>query len=85
VTGQHRFLWGVLGFTALEVSRYIPLISTGKQLPQLDWPIYLAIQTLSAIIGGCISIAWKTDTPMKAIWIGASWPAILAKLVQATP
>jgi hypothetical protein len=85
VSGRLRFLWGVLGFAALEISRYIPIISTGKPLPHLDWLTYFSIQILSAIIGGFISIAWKTDTPMKAIWIGASWPAIVAKLVQATP
>jgi hypothetical protein len=80
-----RFFWGALGVVAVEVARYISLVSTGKPFPHVEWILYFAIYILSACIGGAFAMAWKTDTAIKAIWIGASWPAIIAKLVQAAP
>ena len=80
-----RFRWGALGVIAVEISRFIPVVSQGTAVPHLHWSLYCALQVFSACIGGAFAIAWETNNTLKSIWIGASWPAILATLVQATP
>jgi hypothetical protein len=36
-------------------------------------------------LAGAVSVAWKPDNELKAIWVGASLPAIIATLVQTAP
>ena len=34
---------------------------------------------------GFVAIAWEPETPLKAIWIGASLPALISTLQAAAP
>jgi hypothetical protein len=79
------FFWGCLGSTAPEILRWYKIASTGLPIPQLNWTLYLIILVLYVLLAGAVSVAFNPDGPWKALWVGASLPAIIAVLVQAAP
>lgn len=82
---QESFLWGCIGGIAPEVLRWFKIASTGAQIPHLDWILYAVFLFLYVVIAGAVAVAFNPDGPWKAIWVGASLPAIIAVLVQASP
>jgi hypothetical protein len=79
------FWWAVVGATAPEILRFFKLVSSGQVLPNLNWPLYGLFLIFYCFVAGMVSVAWKPEQPLKAFWIGASIPAIVATLIQATP
>jgi hypothetical protein len=79
------FGWASLGAIAPEILRFFRLVSTGQPLPNLNWWLYGLGLIGYCFVAGMVSVAWKPERPYKALWIGASLPAIVATLVQAAP
>lgn len=79
------FWWAVVGATAPEILRFFRLVSGGQALPNLNWWLYGLFLILYCFVAGMVSIAWRPEQPIKALWIGASIPAIVATLIQAAP
>ena len=77
--------WGVLGSVAPEVLRFFKLLQSGQPLPNLQWIIYTLFLLVYMCLAAAVSVAWKPDNELKAIWVGASLPALVAALVQTAP
>jgi len=43
---QESFLWGCIGGIAPEVRRWFKIVSTGAQIPHLDWMLYAVFLSL---------------------------------------
>ena len=82
---RSAFLWGCVGGIAPEVLRWFKIVSVGAPLPQLDWALYTVFLFLYVLVAGAVAVAFNPDGPWKALWVGASLPAIVAVLVQAGP
>jgi hypothetical protein len=85
MTRRAAFWWGVLGSIAPEVLRFFKLLQSGQPLPNLQWIIYALFLFVYMCLAGAVSVVWKPDNELKAIWVGASLPAIIATLVQTAP
>jgi hypothetical protein len=82
---HHSFLWGCVGGVSPEVLRWFKIASTGAPFPHLNWALYAVFFVLYVLIAGAVAVAFNPDGPWKALWVGASLPAIIAVLVQAAP
>jgi hypothetical protein len=82
---QHAFFWGCIGGVAPEVLRWFKIASIGSPPPHLDWVFYSIFLFFYTLIAGAVAVAFNPDGPWKALWVGASLPAIIAVLVQAGP
>ena len=82
---RDSFLWGCIGGVAPEVLRWFKIVSTGAQLPHLDWVLYAVFLFLYVIVAGAVAVAFNPDSPWKGLWVGASLPAIVSVLIQAAP
>lgn len=65
--------------------RIFKLVSVGSALPPLNWLLYLPFLLVYIVMAGAVSVAFKPDSEWKALWVGASLPALIAALVQASP
>jgi hypothetical protein len=85
VTRRECFLWGAFGGLLPEVVRFFKIVQSGTSLPDLNWTLYALFLLLFVSCAGVFSVAWKPESEYKAIWVGASLPALVATLVQAVP
>jgi hypothetical protein len=79
------FAWGMVGSILPEVLRFFKLVSAGQSLPNIRWDLYGALLIVYVLSAGALSIAWKPESEFKALWVGASLPAIVATIVQVAP
>ena len=79
------FWWGFVGAVLPEVLRFFKIISAGQTLPNLNWLLYAGILVVYCICAGLLAIAWKAEAEWKAVWVGASLPALVATLIQSAP
>jgi hypothetical protein len=82
---KSSFWWGFFGCVLPEIVRFFVIIAHGQALPHLNWPLYLGLLLLYAVCGGLFSVGWKPENEFKAIWVGASLPALVAALVNVAP
>jgi hypothetical protein len=83
---SHASFWcGCFGAIIPEVSRFFKIASTRGTIPNLNWALYLGMLVMFCVAAGAVAIAWKPDSEWKALWVGASCPAIIATLVQTAP
>jgi hypothetical protein len=82
---RSSFLWGCVGSIAPEVLRWFKIASAGQPIPPLNWGFYAGILVVYILLAGAIAVAFNPDSPWKALWVGASLPAIIAVLVQTAP
>jgi CDP-diglyceride synthetase len=82
---SHLFWWGCFGAILPELLRFFKLAAAGQSLPNLNWPLYAGLLVLFALAAGAFTVAWKAETQFKAIWVGASFPTLVAALVQVAP
>jgi hypothetical protein len=40
---------------------------------------------LFVIAAGPFTVAWKPESAFKAVWVGASFPTLVATLIQVAP
>jgi len=85
MAGRECFRWGFPGALAPEILRFFKIVSAGNKLPSLDWTVYLLLLLACVVMAGAVSVAFKPDSPWKALWVGASLPALIATLVQTAP
>ncbi len=74
------FAWRVLGALAPQVMRMFALVAAGQPLPPIQWNLYTPLFLAYALCGGFLAIAWRPENELKAIWVGASLPALIASL-----
>ena len=79
------FGWGCFGSILPEIVRFFLLVAHGQALPNLNWLLYCSFLTVYTICAGLFSVAWKPENEFKAVWVGASLPALVAALVNAAP
>lgn len=82
---SHLFWWGCFGAILPQLLRFFNLVAAGQPLPNLNWPIFISLFVVFAFAGGAFTVAWKAETPFKAIWVGASFPALVTTLIQVAP
>lgn len=68
-----------------ELLRFFKLVAGGQPLPSLNWPLYVGLLVLFVLAAGAFAVAWKAENEFKAIWVGASFPTIVATLIQVAP
>jgi len=79
------FWWGCFGAVLPELLRFFRLVAAGQPLPNLNWPLYGGLFVLFVIAAGPFTVAWKPESPFKAVWVGASFPTLVATLIQVAP
>jgi CDP-diglyceride synthetase len=82
---SHLFWWGCFGALLPELLRFFKLAASGQPLPGLNWPLYAGLFCLFVLSAGAFCVAWKAENAFKAIWVGASFPTIVATLIQSAP
>ena len=82
---RESYLWGCVGGLAPEVRRFFKVVSSGAALPQLNWIEYAVLLSASVLLAGAVTVAFSPDSQWKALWVGASLPAIIAVLTQTGP
>jgi hypothetical protein len=82
---RETFLWGCIGGLAPEVLRRFKVVSSGAPLPSLNWILYSMFLCVYVLLAGAVTIAFNPDSQWKGLWVGASLPAIVAVLTQASP
>jgi hypothetical protein len=85
MTKKSCFWWGLFGCVLPEVVRFFAIIAHGGPLPSLNWPLYCWLLCFYAISGGIFTMGWKAENEFKAIWVGASLPALVATPVTVAP
>jgi hypothetical protein len=68
-----------------ELLRFFKLVDAGQPLPNLNWPLYAALFALFILAAGPFTVAWKPESAFKAVWVGASFPTLVATLIQIAP
>ena len=79
------FEWGCFGSVLPEIVRFFILVAHGQSLPSLNWLLYGALLLIYMGCAGLFSVAWKPENEFKAVWVGASLPALVATLINAAP
>ncbi|MBM3773653.1 MAG: hypothetical protein FJW37_00645 [Acidobacteria bacterium] len=79
------FFWGCFGSAAPEVIKYYRLAADRQPLPGEGWVLYIAMSLIFILFSGGFTVAFRPENEYKAIWAGASFPAIFAALAQAIP
>jgi hypothetical protein len=82
---SHLFGWGCFGALLPELLRFFKLVDAGQPLPNLNWPLYAALFSLFVLAAGPFTVAWKPESAFKAVWVGASFPTLVATLIQIAP
>ncbi len=81
ISKRSAALFGAFGALLPELLRFSALVANQKiSEPPSGWQIYFLVISLYALAAGVLSIAWKPDSEYKAIWVGASFPAIVHTL-----
>ncbi|HEY4362749.1 MAG TPA: hypothetical protein VGN17_17400 [Bryobacteraceae bacterium] len=65
--------------------RFFKIASSGDTLPHLNWLFYVITLVLVIPVAGAVAVAWKSESEWKALWVGASCPALIATIVQTVP
>ena len=81
---SHSFWWGLFGSVIPEVLRLYKVAVVGQSPPTFHW-YYIAISIVFVICAGIFAVAWKPETPFKAIWVGVSFPVLVSTMIQNAP
>ena len=88
MTSQEAFWWGFFGSALPELIRLRNLLLSKRALPRLDVAyilIYIFISLAYMVGAGFFSVAWKPESPFKAIWVGVSFPVLVSGMLRAVP
>ena len=77
-----RFVWGCLGNVAIELVAVLHLVTLPRQKrPKfLSYPEFWLTRVLFALVAGSLAMAYKVDSEILALNIGASAPLIVNAL-----
>lgn len=79
------FLWGSFGSVLPQIVGFFLLVAKGQPLPSLNWLLYCGLLFVYMVFAGLFCVAWKPENEFKAIWVGASLPALVAALTSVPP
>lgn len=82
---MEEFIWGTVAFFAFEIFRRYRLMSTGKELFELEknHPILASITILlMGVVAGTVAYLWHPGSEVKAFYVGLSIVSILKTLVD---
>ena len=82
MSGPSCFLWGSFGSLLPQVNALRLLLSSGQPDPEFT-ALKLFVAILLLVCGGGMSIAWKPEHPVKAIYVGIAWPYMVSALAHA--
>jgi hypothetical protein len=77
------FYWGAFGAILPELLRLYKTIQAGNQ-PAFQL-YYILISAAFVLAAGIFAIAWRPENAFKAIWVGISFPVLVAAMIQNTP
>lgn len=69
------------------MAQFLPVFKGVIQSGQMtQYPLaYYTVVGIYVLLAGATSVAWRPESDWKAVWVGASWPAIMASVVSAAP
>jgi hypothetical protein len=82
---KSSFWWGFFGSVLPQIVQFFVIVTHGQPLPNLNWFLYCGLLLPYAACGGLVAVVWKPENEFKAVWVGASLPALVAALVNAGP
>ena len=88
LTRVERFAWGCFGSLLPEIIRIYAFVTHQNSLPVLQWryiAVYVIISVVFMMSAGGFTIAWEAENAFKAIWVGASFPALVSALIRSAP
>jgi hypothetical protein len=85
MTKSASFWWGCFGAVLPQAVRFFLLVANGHPLPTLNWFLYGLLLLPYVLSAGLFSVGWKPENEFKAIWVGASLPALVSAIVNAAP
>jgi hypothetical protein len=75
------FRWGCLGALLPPLLSLYKNLEAGRIVPHL-W-LYYPVLLVWILASGACAIAWRPDSEWKAIWVGASVPALAAYMIAS--
>src|SRR5262249_44909552 len=84
VTPANGFRWGLFGALLPEVLRFYKIVTTDQLLPHVGIA-YCFVSMAFIVAAGFFTVAWKPENEFKAIWVGISFPVLVATLLQTAP
>lgn len=83
MTIGEQFLWGLVGSMAVEVVKIHWLFGAARRLPvRYSDPVFWIARSLLALTGGGLAVAYRIETPVLALHLGAATPLIVQALAQ---
>jgi len=86
MTSFECFLWGFGGSIAVEIVEVFKMFCTDSPMPQrYRRPGFYFVRFSLAVVAGGLAVAYKLETPIVAINIGAATPLIIQTFAQNPP
>jgi hypothetical protein len=85
MTRRQTFLWGAVSSLFPEIIRLYRLVTDDKPIPIHNWLEYTLLSLFFMAGAGVFCVGWKPETELKAIWLGVSWPVVIAQMIAAAP
>jgi hypothetical protein len=83
VTIGEQFLWGLVGSLAVEIVKIHWLYGMARRMPvRYRDPVFWVARCLLALTGGGLAVAYRIETPVLALHLGAATPLIIQALAQ---
>jgi hypothetical protein len=85
---KESFLWGSLGALLPLIFGWFKALNALTPLPSVQGPyavLLVVITVVFVIAAGFLTVAWRPDAPIKALWVGASSQLIVATFLQQAP
>lgn len=83
MTFSEQFLWGFVGSLAVEIVKIHWLYGMARRLPaRYSDPVFWIARSLLAFTGGGLAMAYRIETPVLALHLGAATPLIVQALAQ---
>jgi hypothetical protein len=83
VTISEQFFWGLVGSLAVEVVKVHWFYGAARRLPlRYRDPVFWIARSLLALTGGGLAVAYRIETPVLALHLGAATPLIVQALAQ---
>ena len=84
MTWPATLAWGAFGAILPEVVRLYRIVQSDN--PVFDFPPkYFPISFIFALFAGILTITFRPEKELKAIWIGASFPVIVSTVFSQAP
>lgn len=83
MTISEQFFWGLVGSLAVEVVKIHWFYGAARRLPlRYRDPFFWIARGLLALTGGGLAVAYRIETPVLALHLGAATPLIVRALAQ---